>query len=267
MITVSVKGIAMATDALADWSLLQRWVINPQPSGTPYSPQGDALPGVERRRATASTKLAVDVAQQAIQQAQVDPARLALVFGSSHGDGDTIHHLCETLASPERWVSPTRFHNSVHNAAAGYWSIAAGCREGATSLSAGAGTCAAALLEAACQCQIEQSPVLLVISDWPFPPPLQEFTASRHAFGLALVLDPQLSETGQRLDLSLADQLPETTLHSVSSELEVRRRDSPAARSLPLLLALGSQSPLPVVLPYLEDRTLVVHVNRHAHDA
>ena len=37
-------------------------------------------------------------------------------------------------ASPEREVSPTRFHNSVHNAPAGYWSIATRSHEPSTSL-------------------------------------------------------------------------------------------------------------------------------------
>ena len=35
-------------------------------------------------------------------------------------DCDNVHAICESLATPERQVSPTRFHNSVHNAAAGW---------------------------------------------------------------------------------------------------------------------------------------------------
>ena len=51
-------------------------------------------------------------------------ARSPTVFTSSSGDGDNVHEICETLAAADRQVSPTRFHNSVHNAPAGYWSIA-----------------------------------------------------------------------------------------------------------------------------------------------
>ena len=46
------------------------------------------------------------------------------------GDGQNCHEICQALASAERQLSPTRFHNSVHNAAAGYWSIADRCDAG-----------------------------------------------------------------------------------------------------------------------------------------
>ena len=42
--------------------------------------------------------------------------------------GDTIHAVCTALTEPDYPVSPTRFSNSVHNAPAGYWSIAAKVR-------------------------------------------------------------------------------------------------------------------------------------------
>ena len=49
----------------------------------------------------------------------------------------------------ERELSPTRFHNSVHNAPAGYWSIATQSREPSTSLCRDDESFQAALLEAA----------------------------------------------------------------------------------------------------------------------
>ena len=48
-------------------------------------------------------------------------------------------------------ISPTRFHNSVHNAAAGYWTIGAGCMQATTALSAYDATFAEGLLEALAQ--------------------------------------------------------------------------------------------------------------------
>jgi hypothetical protein len=50
-------------------------------------------------------------------------AETASVFTSSGGDGDVIHHICETLTQPGREVLLTRFHNSVHNAPAGYYQL------------------------------------------------------------------------------------------------------------------------------------------------
>jgi hypothetical protein len=84
------------------------------------------LPPAERRRASRLVKAALGVGLEAINHAGADAAALATVFTSSSGDGHNCHALCETLASDDRQVSPTRFHNSVHNAAAGYWGIATG---------------------------------------------------------------------------------------------------------------------------------------------
>ncbi len=60
-------------------------------------------------------------------------------------------------------MSPTQFHNSVHNAAAGYWSIAHGSRQPATCLGAHDWTWAAALLKAVAEVAATGAPVLLVL--------------------------------------------------------------------------------------------------------
>ena len=59
-------------------------------------------------------------------------------------------------------MSPTKFHNSVHNAAAGYWTIGTGCMAPSNSLSGYECSFAAGLLEAAAQCAADRRPVLLV---------------------------------------------------------------------------------------------------------
>ena len=92
------------------------------------------LPAAERRRAGAAIKVAMAVADEAVAAAGVDPQFLATVFTASNGEGANCHNLCETLASADRSVSPTRFTNSVHNAAAGYWHIAVASRAASTSL-------------------------------------------------------------------------------------------------------------------------------------
>ena len=46
-------------------------------------------------------------------------AEMTSVFASANGDGALVHAILETLADPEPQVSPTQFHNSVHNAPAG----------------------------------------------------------------------------------------------------------------------------------------------------
>ena len=90
--------------------------------------------------------------------------------------------------SSERLISPTRFHNSVHNAAAGYWSIAYGCTEASTSLCAGDASFGAGLLEALAQLAAVAPAVLLLAYDADYPPPLHAKRPIADAFGVALLL-------------------------------------------------------------------------------
>ena len=80
----------------------------------------------------------------------------AAVFGSSNGDAVVVHDILEALASADRPVSPTQFHNSVHNAAAGYWTIATGSHQPATCLGCHDHTLAASLLKAVAEVEAEQ---------------------------------------------------------------------------------------------------------------
>src|SRR3546814_8872974 len=76
------------------------------------------------------------------------------------------------LATPERIVSPTDFHNSVHNAAAGYWGIGTGSRAPSTTLAGYDASFALGLLEAGLQVVGDRRAVLLVVFDVPAPEPL-----------------------------------------------------------------------------------------------
>ena len=91
-------------------------------------PMPTLLPAAERRRTGRVVKLALAVALEATTRAGSEPAQLASVFSSSGGDGHNCHEICQALALDSREISPTRFSNSVHNAAAGYWSIATGAQ-------------------------------------------------------------------------------------------------------------------------------------------
>ena len=68
-----------------------------------------------------------EVAAQACAMAARDAAALPCVFASTHGDLAITDYMCATLAGAPRELSPTKFHNSVHNAPAGYWTIATHC--------------------------------------------------------------------------------------------------------------------------------------------
>src|SRR5207249_3493148 len=101
------------------------------------------------------------------------------VFASAYGDLAVNDYLCATLARAPLEVSPTRFHNSVHNAPAGYWAIATGCTRASTAISAGDASFGAGLLEAALLACSESGPTLLAACDVAAVGPLRDVIACR----------------------------------------------------------------------------------------
>ena len=228
-------------------------------SGTPPALQATLLPPNERRRAGRTVQLAVKVAQEAIEHAQTTPGSVPTVFASSGGDLETVHELCVALAQPQKAISPTRFHNSVHNAPAGYWSIAAAARGASTSLSCFDDTFAAGLIEAVCQIQAGAQMVLLVAYDYPAPPPLHAKRPLPAPVGVALLLGKDETTTGSAtLALALGEKQAETLL--ANAELERIRRAVPAARALPLLRALAGDQAEVVTISYLDTSSLKLDV-------
>jgi hypothetical protein len=224
-------------------------------------PASDCLPPAERRRVGAQVRIALAVGREAVAQSQRDASTLTNVFSATTGDGDNCHAICEALAAPDRLISPTRFHNSVHNAAAGYWGIAMKCMAPSTSLCAHDGSFSAGLLEAAVQARSKQAAVLLVASDAPYPEPLNTARPIGCSFGVGLVVAAERSERSiARLRLSLTNANP-SILSGVA--LESLRIDVPAARALPLLqrLALGRAMAGSVHLHYLDACALTVELD------
>ncbi|MBN3785071.1 beta-ketoacyl synthase chain length factor, partial [Burkholderia sp. Ac-20345] len=155
-------------------------------------------------------------------------------------------------------LSPTRFHNSVHNAPAGYWSIATRAMATSNVLCAHDGSFAAGLLESLCQVAVDRVPTLLIAYDTDYPEPLRAVRPIGDAFGVALVLAPEASERAlARIDVQLTDA-PATTL--AHPGLDALRAGNPAARVLPLLDALAVRRSTRVVLDYLADTRVQVDV-------
>jgi hypothetical protein len=128
-----------------------------------------ALPPALRRRASQAMQLAFTAADSACQQARLAPAELPAIFASVGGEIQVTDQLCLELGTASGIISPTAFHNSVHNTAAGYWSIAHRCTQPISALAAGHETFAMAMLEAWCQLECQGGAVLLVCYDerWP----------------------------------------------------------------------------------------------------
>jgi hypothetical protein len=255
-----VLAVGVLGPGLPDWSVtaaVLRGERHYEPART-MLPLPDALPPAERRRAGRVVRLALTIAAEAMRDSSIDARTLLSVFSSSGGDGDNFHEICQTLAGPDPLLSPTRFHNSVHNAAAGYWSIAHGCMRASTSLCAYDASFGAGLLEAMVQLATQRGPLLLVTYDLDYPPPLRATRPIPDAFGIALLLQADDNRAhGPRVQLRLTQQ-PATCLADAS--LEALRGAIPAARGLPLLqqLALGSSGT--VVLDYLDNQQLALEV-------
>lgn len=201
-------------------------------------PPAAVLPAQERRRSTASVRLAAEVAAQVCAAAGRDAADYATVSASSVGDLATVDAICRALVADARLLSPTRFHNSVHNAPGGYWSIVSGCEQPANALAAGPASFAAGLLEAAVQCALEARPVMLLVYDLPGPSPLAEAAGIGAGFAAALGLSPAPAAGAPALEIRYDEnQTPETVMEDPA--LEALRRGAPGARCLPLLSAVA----------------------------
>ncbi len=255
---VHVAGIGLLGPGLADWAGGQALLRDPagwQRAATVVPPP-NRLPPTERRRAGPVVKCAIVVADQAVAMSGLDPASLPTVFTSSTGEPSNCHALCEALAAPERMVSPTRFTNSVHNAAAGYWHIAAHATAPSTSLGAYDASFAAGLLEAAAQCVAGGRPVLLVACDVPYPEPLHAKRPLSDTFGVAFVLAPQ--GPGPALAVDLVGEAAPTACGDAA--LDALRTSIPAARALPLLQALAAGRAGAVLVEGLAGMTLKVSI-------
>jgi hypothetical protein len=251
MIEVFVAGIGVRGPGLNGWTASRSILAGAAPfiATSVALPAPSVLPAAERRRAVPTVKLALAVGTEALQQAGLQAADIATVFSSSGGDGETIDAILRVLATAEREVSPTRFHNSVHNAPSGYWTIATGSREPSTSLCAHDGSFAAGLLDAAVQATVDRRPVALIAYDLSYPAPLSTARLIDSVFCVSLVLRPA-SDGGALASLRIRtrhDNGAPTVL--AEPTLEEIRTGNPTARSLTLLAALAGASPTTVRIP------------------
>jgi len=259
-----IDGVGVLAPGIASWRAARPVLAGEaryEPGEMPR-PTAEILPPAERRRCGDLVKLALHVGTEALAPGPARAEDLATVFTCATGNGEVLHQICETLAGSARDVSPTRFHNSVHNAVAGYWSIATGARSASTSLCAHQGSFAAGLVEAAAQARAENRPVLLVAYDVPPPPPLAAVVPCAVPCGLALLLAPAPGPASlAAIELELASEGRETTL--ADPALERLRAGNAAARGLPIVAALAAGLAAQATLEWLPDLWLAVSTTPH----
>lgn len=256
-----IQGVGLLGPGLTDWSNSRDILCGLQayqPSKT-VIPAPELLPSAERRRASDIVKLTLATSLEAIKAAGLQDENLPSVFSFSNGDGINCHTICETLASDDRQISPTRFHNSVHNAAAGYWSIATKTMATSSVLCAFDASFGAGLLDALTQVVVDRTRCILMSSDTPYPEPLFTKRPIPDNCGIALIFAPEAdSKTIAKIKVSVthdeADQFDDMAF-------EALRIAIPAARGLPLLQAIALKKDCRVVLDYLGNTRLAIEVS------
>ncbi|MHB1074943.1 MAG: beta-ketoacyl synthase chain length factor [Thiobacillus sp.] len=255
-----IEGIGLIAPGLPDWPTGLAVLRGEQPFTAAPSvlPAPALLPPAERRRASRVVKLSLGVGLEAVAQADADAATLATVFTASGADGHNCHALCEQLAGDDRQISPTRFHNSVHNAAAGYWGIATGSMAPCQVLCAFDASFGAGLLDALAQVVLTRQPVLLIAYDSEYPEPLHAKRDTPDCGGVALLLSAERS--ARSLAAVRVSPTGDEAKTVADVGLEALRTGIPAMRALPLLSRLANGERGRVCLDYLPPMQLRVDV-------
>ncbi|RZA07406.1 MAG: hypothetical protein EOO68_03480 [Moraxellaceae bacterium] len=252
MQSVYVQQLELLTPGLAGWIgalpfLQGQTFCAPAEINSVYKPQ--LLPPNERRRATKLTRLAFALGELFLQRNQhSSPEYWQSVFASSGGDYQIIDAMCRDLAC-DTAISPTQFHNSVHNAVAGYWSIATGGQLASTSISAFEHTLAAGLFEAAVWASCSDAPVFLCAYDAPPPPLLAAISSITTEFSTGLLLSGTPSDQDvAKLSLAFAQNACASVCQNPG--LEQLRLTNPAARVLPLAELIANKQNGDFILPF-----------------
>lgn len=255
---VRVQSLALWATHLPGWPLAQAVIRGEQPVPAEASrrPSPALLAPTERRRAPDTVALALEVAARACEDSGHDPAALPSVFASTHGDLAITDYMCATLAQSPSLLSPIKFHNSVHNAAAGYWSIGTGSRAPYTAISAYVDTFGAGLLEAATQAACQQGPVLYVAFDIEAKGPLSAVAPSQGLLATAMVLAPA-EAAGRELLLTMEPRAPLTIAASPAASVLAGNALSPC---VPFLEAMAASAAAQVRLGLSRHNTLQVMV-------
>jgi len=258
-----IEGVGVTGSGMASWEEAVS-VLTGKKSYTPSEPEyvaPDVLPPNERRRSVRTVRLAIQAAKEAVDSSGVKMESIPTVFASCLGDGLVIHSLFNSLSKPGRVVSPTAFHNSVHNAPVGYWLIGAGCMEASTSIACNESTFGSAFMESAAQLAIEANRILLVAYDIPSPKPLHYAMPFSAAFAVSLCLSGARGEASVAVvEVGVAPKAGNRPSEMTDPGLEALRAGNPAARSLPLCHALANKRSGKVFVEYSKGSLLELDI-------
>lgn len=202
------------------------------------------IPTGMRRRTSLTTRMAITAATHACSQAGSDTQNLASVFASLGGEIQVTDSLCRLLPDENELLSPTQFHNSVHNTTAGYWGILNKCQAPTTAIAAADDTFAMGLIEVWAQLQQGYGERLLICYDELWPQYLAPPTGQK-AFACAFVFS---TEPEQAIGAITLPQIGDQHKQEIDLEWHQLTESAPAAAAIPLLLALQTRNPVLIPL-------------------
>lgn len=232
----SILGVGAWGPRFRNWQDLQDLMVGKElEDDGAKGPKPEVIPANERRRAPLPVRLAVEASSQACDMAGLDASDLASVFVSGLGDTQLTDYMCKVLAGENKALSPTKFHNSVHNAAAGYWTISTNCMQAANSVAGFNESVSLTLMEALVQSNAEQRPLLLTFYDAPSSPVLLALLENEHPFAVSIIIAPLSQGAALPLTATVSEQQVSWPSMELSGELGECYQHNPCAKILPVL--------------------------------
>jgi hypothetical protein len=178
--------LAAKNDMLYLMTSAQLLAIDSWAAWTPELPRLDNLN--LKRRCSHASKMAISTATQAMNNQSIDYA----IFCSQHGELNCTASLLKDIYNKEI-LSPLHFSQSVHNTAAGLFSVLHHLREDMTTIAAGINSFFMGILEASSWLHLNPGKlVLLTMFDEAIPPIYQELNIqNNHAYSVSLLLSDQ----------------------------------------------------------------------------
>lgn len=122
---ITLKAWSGWAPGLTHRALWQRWLAERNDPEGSERPACKKIPAMMRRRCTVNTRMVLESALTACEEAGVDPKQVLVFLGTANGEISSLNRLLFDLADDEA-LSPTAFTNSVHHVPTGYFSIATG---------------------------------------------------------------------------------------------------------------------------------------------
>ena len=241
MLSLYLKGVSLIAPGLKNWQTAQQVLtgIDDYQYCVVDKKLSTFLPPNENRRCSRTTQLALSAIQQLLTHYPFNPHKIRYIFSSCNGDLNIFHHISQALTQVNRPVSPIKFHNSVHNAPAGYGAIVLQSQQASTSITAYQDSFACGLLEASVQSLSNQQDCLFCAYDEIPPERLSSLVPIIDDFSYALLLSSDHEQAIARLDISITKGKMISTMNNKA--LEQLRQSNPQAKILPLLHAIANK--------------------------